>query len=110
MDGDRCGATLRAGALHGCVIARLRIDIHLPHSSLPCGQRVPARPLGMLSTGLDPDAAARSVIIAEKAAPRAHGNGMLRIRFHAHIAVLLATLALFAGCATLGPSQQTGAG
>src|SRR6185312_43033 len=40
MDGGRCGATLRTGALcpHGCVIARLCIDIHLPHSSLPCGQ------------------------------------------------------------------------
>lgn len=31
---------------------------------------------------------------------------MSRNRFHAHIAVLLAALALFAGCATLGPSQQ----
>src|SRR5690348_7587719 len=80
--------------------------------TLPCsaGKGPPARPLGVASTDLDPDAAARSVIIAEKAAPRAHGNGMLRIRFHAHIAVLLATLALFAGCATLGPSQQAGAG
>jgi len=60
----------------------------------------------MVSTGPDPDAAAQSVIIAEKTAPRAHGNGMLRNRFHAHIAALLAALALFAGCATLGPSQQ----
>ncbi len=31
---------------------------------------------------------------------------MLRNRFHAHIAALLAALALFSGCATLGPSQQ----
>src|SRR5690348_17434419 len=76
--------------------------------TLPCpaGKGPPARPLGVASTDLDPDAAARSVIIAEKAAPRAHGNGMLRNRSHAHIVVLLAALALFAGCATLGPSQQ----
>src|SRR5574337_1109848 len=34
-------ATLRAGALcpQGCVITRRCIDIHLPRSSLPCGQR-----------------------------------------------------------------------
>ena len=32
---------------------------------------------------------------------------MSRTRFHVHIAVLLAALVLFAGCATLGPSQQT---
>ena len=31
---------------------------------------------------------------------------MLRIRFHAHIGVLLAALALFAGCATLAPTGQ----
>ena len=38
--GGRCEATLRAGAVcpHGCVTARLCIDIHLPRSSLPCGQ------------------------------------------------------------------------
>ncbi|HJR12370.1 MAG TPA: penicillin-binding protein activator [Rhodanobacteraceae bacterium] len=31
---------------------------------------------------------------------------MFRNRFHAHIGVLLAALALFAGCTTLGPSRQ----